>query len=32
MEKLGIETTYIIKEGGHGQNPEFYEIVESWLK
>jgi len=32
MEKLGIDTEYIIKEGGHGQNPEFYEIIENWIK
>ena len=32
MEKLGMETQYIIKERGHGQAPDFYEIVESWLK
>ncbi len=32
MEKLGMETQYVIKERGHGQAPDFYEIVESWLK
>ena len=32
MEKLGMETQYVIKDGGHGQTPDFYEIVESWLK
>ena len=32
MEKLGIETDYIIKEGGHSQIPEFYEIVGNWIK
>ena len=31
MEKLGMETQYVIKERGHGQAPDFYEIVESWL-
>ena len=32
MEKLGMETQYVIKDRGHGQAPDFYEIVESWLK
>ena len=32
MEKLGMETQYVIKETGHGLAPGFYEIVESWLK
>jgi phospholipase/carboxylesterase len=32
MEKLGMETQYVIKDGGHGQAPDFYDIVESWLK
>ena len=32
MEKLGIETDYVIKEGGHSQIPEFYVIVENWIK
>ena len=32
MEKLGMETQYVIKERGHGQAPDFYDIVESWLK
>ena len=32
MEKLGIETDYVIKEGGHSQTPEFYVIVENWIK
>ena len=32
MEKLGMETQYVIKERGHGQAPDFYEIIESWLK
>ena len=32
MEKLGMETQYNIKEIGHGQAPDFYEIVENWLQ
>ena len=32
MEKLGIRTDYVIKEGGHSQTPDFYEIVENWIK
>ena len=32
MEKLGMETQYVIKDRGHGQAPDFYEIVESWRK
>ena len=32
MEKLGMETQYSIEEGGHGQSPNFYQIVENWLK
>ena len=32
MEKLGMNTDYVIKEGGHSQTPEFYVIVENWIK
>ena len=32
MEKLGMETQYIMTDGGHSQVPDFYEIVENWLK
>ena len=32
MENLGIETDYVIKDGGHSQTPEFYVIVENWIK
>jgi len=27
-----METQYVIKDEGHGQAPDFYEIVENWLK